>query len=52
MQWTGKQQIVFVWAGLMHLSALALFWFWFRGRFVQVDVDTAARCQPARIAGW
>ena len=41
VQWTGNQQIVFVWAGLMHLLGLALFWFWFKGRFVQVDVDTA-----------
>src|SRR6187399_715676 len=40
VQWTGNQQIVFVWAGLMHVLALALFWFWFKGRFVQIDVDT------------
>jgi ACS family hexuronate transporter-like MFS transporter len=40
VQWTGEQQIVFVWAGLMHILALALFWFWFKGRFVQIDVDT------------
>jgi ACS family hexuronate transporter-like MFS transporter len=40
VQWTGQQQIVFVWAGVMHLIALALFWIWFRGRIVQVDVDT------------
>jgi len=40
VQWTGNQQIVFVWAGLMHLLSLALFWIWFRGRIVQVDVDT------------
>jgi MFS transporter, ACS family, hexuronate transporter len=39
VQWTGNQQIVFVWAGLMHVLALALFWFWFKGRFVQIDVD-------------
>jgi ACS family hexuronate transporter-like MFS transporter len=39
VQWTGNQQIVFVWAGLMHILALALFWFWFKGRFVQIDVD-------------
>ena len=39
VQWTGNQQIVFVWAGGMHLLALALFWFWFKGRFVQVNVD-------------
>ena len=40
VQWTGNQQIVFVWAGTMHLLSLALFWIWFRGRIVQVDVDT------------
>ncbi len=40
VQWTGQQQIVFVWAGVMHLIALALFWIWFRGRIVQVDMDT------------
>ena len=40
VQWTGNQQIVFVWAGLMHVLALALFWFWFKGKFVQIDVDT------------
>ena len=39
VQWTGNQQIVFVWAGMMHLVGLALFWIWFRGRIVQVDVD-------------
>jgi MFS transporter, ACS family, hexuronate transporter len=41
VQWTGNQQIVFVWAGTMHLMALALFWFWFKGRIVQIDADTA-----------
>jgi ACS family hexuronate transporter-like MFS transporter len=40
VQWTGNQQIVFVWAGVMHVLALALFWFWFKGHFVQIDVDT------------
>jgi ACS family hexuronate transporter-like MFS transporter len=39
VQWTGNQQFVFIWAGFMHLSALALFWFWFRGRIVAVDMD-------------
>jgi ACS family hexuronate transporter-like MFS transporter len=39
VQWTGNQQIVFVWAGTMHILALALFWFWFKGRFAQIDVD-------------
>jgi ACS family hexuronate transporter-like MFS transporter len=39
VQWTGNQQIAFILAGVMHVSSLALFWFWFRARFVQVDVD-------------
>ena len=41
VQWTGTQQIAFVLAGVMHVTALALFWFWFKARFVQVDVDAA-----------
>jgi ACS family hexuronate transporter-like MFS transporter len=39
VQWTGNQQVVFLWAGVMHLLSLAIFWFWFKGRFVQVNVD-------------
>lgn len=39
VQWTGTQQWAFVYAGLMHLTSLALFWLWFRGRFERVDVD-------------
>jgi len=39
VQWTGNQQIAFILAGVMHVSSLALFWFWFKARFVQVDVD-------------
>jgi MFS transporter, ACS family, hexuronate transporter len=39
VQWTGNQQFVFIWAGFMHLTALALFWFWFKGRIVPVNVD-------------
>src|SRR5512138_4008373 len=41
VQWTGKQQVAFLLAGVMHVTSLALFWFWFRARFVQVDVDAA-----------
>ena len=41
VQWTGKQQGVFVVAGLMHIASWLLFAFWFRGRFVQVDIDAA-----------
>ncbi|HEY1130412.1 MAG TPA: MFS transporter [Roseateles sp.] len=39
VQWTGTQQWVFVFAGLMHLSSLGLFWLWFRGRFERVALD-------------
>lgn len=39
VQWTGTQQWVFVFAGLMHLTSLGIFWLWFRGRFERVDVD-------------
>jgi MFS transporter, ACS family, hexuronate transporter len=39
VQWTGNQQMVFLWAGAMHLASLAIFWFWFKGRIEQVNVD-------------
>jgi MFS transporter, ACS family, hexuronate transporter len=39
VQWTGNQQMVFIWAGLMHLTSLAIFWVWFKGRIEQVNVD-------------
>jgi MFS transporter, ACS family, hexuronate transporter len=39
IQWTGNQKMVFVWAAFMHLTSLAIFWIWFRGRFDPVDVD-------------
>jgi ACS family hexuronate transporter-like MFS transporter len=39
VEWTGTQQIAFIIAGVMHLIALALFWFWFKAKFVQVNVD-------------
>ncbi|MBC7974301.1 MAG: cyclic beta 1-2 glucan synthetase, partial [Myxococcales bacterium] len=32
VQWTGTQQWAFVYAGVMHLTSLAIFWFWFKGR--------------------
>ncbi len=40
VQWTGTQQWAFVYAGVMHLTSLAIFWFWFRGRFERVDLGT------------
>jgi ACS family hexuronate transporter-like MFS transporter len=39
VEWTGNQQLIFILAGVMHLTSLLLFWLWFRGRFTQVDVD-------------
>jgi ACS family hexuronate transporter-like MFS transporter len=39
VQWTGTQQWVFVFAGLMHLSSLGFFWLWFRGRFERVNLQ-------------
>jgi MFS transporter, ACS family, hexuronate transporter len=55
VQWTGTQQWVFVFAGLMHLSSLGLFWLWFRGRFERVDVDAGMDMslahRPLLVAG-
>jgi MFS transporter, ACS family, hexuronate transporter len=55
VQWTGNQAMVFIWAGFMHLSALALFWFWFRGRIEPVNVDGGldfrTRHGPLAISG-
>ena len=42
VQWTGNQQAVFLYAGVAHLSCLALFWFWFRGEFKPVDIAVEA----------
>ena len=41
VQWTGTQQWAFVYAGLMHVTSLAIFLLWFRGGFQRVDVDAA-----------
>src|SRR4029079_15136542 len=38
-QWTGNHQFVFICVGVMHLTSLAIFWFWFHGRFDPVDAD-------------
>lgn len=39
IEWTGNQQVIFVWAGLMHPISLAIYWFWLKGRFEMADVD-------------
>ena len=55
VQWTGKQQFVFIFAGVMHLTSLLIFWLWFRGRFTRVDtdagLDTNATHVPLIVSG-
>jgi ACS family hexuronate transporter-like MFS transporter len=39
VQWTGNQQAVFVWAGIMHPVSLLIYWFWIGKRFESVNVE-------------
>jgi MFS transporter, ACS family, hexuronate transporter len=39
IQWTGNQQLVFVWAGLMHPLSLLIFWLWLGANFRVANVD-------------
>ena len=39
IQWTGNQQLIFIWAGVMHPLSLLIFWFWLNGTFEMADVD-------------
>ena len=39
IQWTGNQQLVFIWAGLMHPLSLSIYWLWLRSDFTQANVD-------------
>ena len=49
VQWTGKQQFVFIFAGVMHLTSLLIFWLWFRGRFTPVNVDAGLDTRHTHI---
>ncbi|HVS51685.1 MAG TPA: MFS transporter [Opitutaceae bacterium] len=40
IQWTGNQQLIFVWAGCMHPLSLLIYWFWLGNNFQPADVDT------------
>ena len=40
IQWTGNQQLIFVWAGLMHPLSLLIYWLWLGADFRGADVDT------------
>lgn len=55
IQWTGTQQMVFVWAGLMHPISLAIYWFWIGTRFEPASVDNlpdlARAYRPLLTAG-
>jgi MFS transporter, ACS family, hexuronate transporter len=39
IQWTGNQQLVFIWAGLMHPTSLLIYWLWLGTDFKVADVD-------------
>jgi ACS family hexuronate transporter-like MFS transporter len=39
IQWTGKQQLIFVWAGLMHPISLLIYWLWLGPNFRVADVE-------------
>jgi len=41
VEWTHRQQVAFLLAGVMHVASLAIFWFWFKGKFEQVKVDSS-----------
>lgn len=55
IQWTGNQQLIFIWAGLMHPLSLFIYWLWLRSDFTPANVDTppdAARAHgPLLTAG-
>jgi MFS transporter, ACS family, hexuronate transporter len=39
IQWTGNQQLIFIWAGLMHPTSLLIYWLWLGADFKVADVD-------------
>ena len=39
IQWTGTQQMVFIWAGLMHPLSLLIYWSWIGTRFSPAAID-------------
>jgi ACS family hexuronate transporter-like MFS transporter len=55
VQWTGNQQMVFLWAGVMHPISLLFYWFWIGCRFGTVDVtripDLSLSHRPLLAAG-
>ncbi|MGC4093027.1 MAG: MFS transporter [Polyangiaceae bacterium] len=55
IQWTGNQQAIFIWAGLMHPVSWLLLRFWLGKDFKRVEVDTtpdlSVSFRPLLIAG-
>jgi ACS family hexuronate transporter-like MFS transporter len=55
IQWTGNQQLIFLWAGLMHPLSLLIYWFWlgpdFRVANVDVPPDQSRTHGPLVTAG-
>jgi ACS family hexuronate transporter-like MFS transporter len=39
VQWTGNQQMVFIWAGVMHPTSLLIYWLWIGTGFKPASVD-------------
>ncbi len=39
VQWTGNQQMVFIWAGVMHPISLLIYWLWIGTGFEPASVD-------------
>jgi ACS family hexuronate transporter-like MFS transporter len=39
IQWTGNQQLIFIWAGLMHPLSLFIYWLWLRSDFTPANID-------------
>lgn len=40
IQWTGNQQLIFIWAGIMHPLSLAIYWLWLGTDFRTLDFAT------------
>ena len=39
IQWTGNQQLIFIWAGCMHPLSLLIYWLWLGRDFETANVD-------------
>lgn len=54
VQWTGNQQMVFIWAGLMHPLSLLIYWLWIGTSFEPASTDRIpdlSRVHPPVLAG-